>query len=194
MFQPGSNDALSRNFMKLWLLVALENANRQTHFFTNSFTILYLPFFKFGNPFCWYKPYNIYHGQCLLNHPQVRFPQKWSCKVGGLPVQDRMWAGPRLFESVNNQKRKGWIMKKDLPLWNYPPEPEYSKKTGVPQGWKPFFRHRIFRWMPVTDWGYKILCYGTNKKKHGTYELLRITSVASKFKQLDMLLSSHVIE
>ena len=34
MFQPGPNDVLSRNFMKLRLLVASENANRQTDIHT----------------------------------------------------------------------------------------------------------------------------------------------------------------
>ena len=31
MFEPGPNDTLSQNFMKLGLLVAEENVDRQTH-------------------------------------------------------------------------------------------------------------------------------------------------------------------
>ena len=36
MFEPGPDDALSQNFMKLGLLVAEKNVDRQTHKHTNT--------------------------------------------------------------------------------------------------------------------------------------------------------------
>ena len=41
MFEPGPNDTLSQNFMKLGLLVAEKNVDRQTHTHTHTRFMFY---------------------------------------------------------------------------------------------------------------------------------------------------------
>ena len=72
---------------------------------------------------------------------------------GALSTAQQQWIGRVLFTWKNNKAE----VRPDLQLWYEPPQPRpiYSQPPASPE---PFFACRLFLWMPVRLWAFKLTC------------------------------------